>query len=426
MSLLRQSVAVAGRLVSLATAASALTAALAACDQTVRIDDPPTITLDPASIMAVPGDTVRVRVTTSGSGAQPVTSVTVGSPSATVVTVDRSGLVTAVAPGSAVLTVTFGLNGQTVTGSIPVTVLGITLEPAQAVLAQGAAIVLRPTLVGDFQRYGALRWSSSDSTIATVDQVGTVRGVRSGVARIAVTATNDARARAEATITVACTAQLIGSLTVAPTSMTLRTGAAQQVVASGTLNGCGLPGAPIREFTYQSSDTTVATVSATGLVTGRRSGAAVITVFPTAAPTVTQTVAVTVRDPISGPALRVGAITAGDPPSPVDPSAVRGTILVTTNVRNDLIPGPVRLELRLAGRTASVVQVPGAPAGATAPLRTATLLVNTAARDAAGTPLYPNGAQTLEIRAEYGCESAATACTPQTAVVTLPVTLVNP
>jgi uncharacterized protein YjdB len=427
MSLLRQCLAVAGRLVSLVTLSTTLGAALGACDQSVRIDDPPTITLTPASITAVPGDTVRVRVTTSGSGAQPVSAVLVSAPTNDVVRVDQGGLVTAVAPGSAVLTVTFNVNGQTVTGSIPVAVLGITLEPRQATIAEGGVVSLRATVVGDFQSYGGLRWSSSDSSVATVDQGGTVRGLRGGVARIAVTAASNPRVRAEAAITVMCTASFVGSLTVSPSSMTLQTGASQQINASGTLNArCGEPATPLRDFGYRSSDTTIATVSATGLVTARRGGTATVTVFPTIAPSITQAIPVTVRDPARGPAIGFASITTGDPPVSVDPSAVRGTIVVTANVQAELVAtGPVRLELRLAGRTVGVVQLPAAPLGSIEFAR-ATFTVNTAARDAAGAALYPNGAQTLELAAEWGCAGASGPCTPQTALVQQRLTLANP
>jgi hypothetical protein len=142
-----------------------------------------------------------------------------------------------------------------------------------------------------------------------------------------------------------------------------------------------------------------------------------------ALPTVTQAVTVTVVG--RGPSLVFGAITAGDPPVEVDPRALRGTVAVTVNVRSDLVAGPQRVELRLAGRTVGVMQLP-TPTPDAPIYRPATFTVNTAARDAAGAALYPNGAQTLELAAEWGCAGASGPCTPQTALVQQRLTLANP
>lgn len=419
MTLLRQLPAVARRIAALAAIA------LAGCGDDPVDLAPVSITVTPASITAVPGDTVRVRVTTSGGGM--ITPLVLGSSSA-VARVDANGLVTAVSPGTSVITATFDYNGQRVTGTIPVTVLGLSLEPTQATIAVGGTVFLRPTFIGDFSRYGGIRWSSSDSSVASVDAGGLVRGLRGGVARIAVFAANEPRLRGEATVTVQCLAQLPGSLTVVPTSVALQTGATQRLEVAGTTGGgvCGGPVTVVRDFIFRSSDTTVATVSADGVITARRGGTAVVTVALGPIPSVTQSVQVTVRDPISGPAVSIRSITTGDPPTPANLDAVRGTVAVTINLRPDAIVGPARVELRLAGRSAAVQQLPAAPAGSL-DFRTATLTVNTAARDAAtNAALYPNGVQTLEVVVEWGCVGATLPCVPQSATVQQRLTLANP
>jgi uncharacterized protein YjdB len=419
MSLLRQLSAVAGRFTSLVAVGTLSAGVLAGCSDELGVDDSPVVTLSPASITAVPGDTVRVRI--SATGNQPVSAVVLGS-SSTIARVDAGGLVTAVSPGTSVITATFDFNGQRVTGSIPVTVLGITLEPTAATIAQGATVFLRATPVGNFAAYGGFRWSSSDSSIATVDQGGLVRGARGGVARIAVTATANPRVRAEATVTVVCTAPLLGTLTVSPTSATLQSGATQQLQVSGTIGGsCGEPVTVARDFGYQSSDTAVATVSATGLITARRGGTAVITVSLPQRAGVTQSVSVTVRDRLL-PLVSFQSVTTGDPPALVDLTAVRGRIRVTLNYIIDPSLEVRRLELWLAGRRAAATESLPRPAGAG--FGTATLEIDTAERDAVtNARLYPNGVTSLEARIAYAVPGSTQT---QQAIVPLQLTLANP
>ena len=253
------------------------------------------VTVTPAAIVVLPGDTVRLRITDDRG--RLVRPTLLGSSTAAA-TVDTAGLVTAVAAGTSAVTVVVGTGVTAVTTSVPVTVLGVSLDPRQATLVVGAILTLVPALVGDPAAYGALAWSSSDTTIATVRPDGRVVGVGcGGVARIAVVAARDPRLRAEAPIAVVGTGPIIGSVTVSPAEITLQPGATRQLTATVTLNRCGTPPTGTsREVTYTSSDTTVATVSPTGLITARRAGAAVVTVAAVAAPGVTQAVAVTVRD----------------------------------------------------------------------------------------------------------------------------------
>jgi uncharacterized protein YjdB len=248
-------------------------------------------TVNPATITVFPGDTVRVRLT-DPSG-RPLRPTVLGS-STSAATIDTAGLVTAVAPGTGFVSVTAGTGGQAVTTTVPITVLGIALSPSQATIATGATVTLTPQFTGSPAAYGPLTWTSSDTTIATVSADGVVRGVGSGIARIAVSG-REGRVRAEATVTVVGFGGW-GSLTVRPIDVTLQVGATQQLEATVTL-APGSPAGTSRGVSYVSSDTAVATVSATGSITGRRGGTAVITVAMLASPTVTQAVRVTVVAP---------------------------------------------------------------------------------------------------------------------------------
>lgn len=419
MPLLRQRPEVAGRLAALVAVGWLAAGGLAACGDPLVLSDVPTVTLSPATITAAPGDTFRVRVTATGGA--PVGSVVLAATGGAA-RVDANGLVTAVAPGSGAISATFDFNGQRVTGSIPVTVLGITIEPTTVVIPVGASTFLRATPVGDFAAYGGFRWSSSDSTVAFVDLGGGVRGIRPGVARIAVSAVNNPRVRAEATVTVVGNPALVTGIVVQPTALTLQSGATSQITAAVQL-AAGAPPTTSREVFFRSSDSTVATVSPTGLVTGRRNGTAVITVASVAVPTVTQAVTVTVRDPGPGLRLTFQSITTTDtPPALVDLNAVRGRIRVTLNHLLDPAVDPRRLELWLAGRRAAGTDtIPRAAGGSIASV---SLDIDTAERDpVTNARLYPNGQVSLEARLTF-----ATAGSSQTQLMIVPlqITLANP
>jgi hypothetical protein len=419
MPLLRQRPAVAGRLASLVVVGWLAVGGLAACGDPLVLEDVPTVTLSPATITAAPGDTFRVRVTATGGA--PVGSVVLAATGGAA-RVDANGLVTAVAPGAGVISATFDFNGQRVTGSIPVTVLGITLEPTTAAIAVGATTFLRATPVGDFAAYGGFRWSSSDSSVAFVDAGGGVRGIRPGVARIAVSAINNPRVRAEATVTVIGNPTLVTGIVVQPTAVTLQTGATTQLTAAVQL-GAGAPPTTSRDVFFRTSDSTVATVSATGLVTARRGGTAIITVAAVAAPTVTQAVGVIVRDPGFGPRLTFQSITNTDtPPAIVDLTAVRGRIRVTLNYIADPALDARRLELWLGGRRAAGTDTLPRPAGGG--VASVSLDIDTAERDpVTNARLYPNGQLSLEARLTFAASGSSQT---QLMIVPLQLTLANP
>lgn len=82
------------------------------------------------------------------------------------------------------------------------------------------------------------------------------------------------------------------SITRSPATMTLDVADASQITASV------VPAGAVQTVTYASSNTAIATVSGSGLVTAVSEGTATITITSTALNTVTVTVAVTVNAPI--------------------------------------------------------------------------------------------------------------------------------
>lgn len=167
--------------------------------------------------------------------------------------------------------------------------------------SQSMAISVSPTtvsgLIGDSVRLGAtlkdekgnsvrtqgVAWNSGDTTVATVSVGGMVHLWKSGSTQITATS---AGAVANAPVTVnggakagdgsqpAASAQ-VGSVVVAPASVTVAQGKTAQVAAT-VLDGGGNTSLA-STVTWTSSNPGVATVSSTGLATAVAAGAAVIT-----------------------------------------------------------------------------------------------------------------------------------------------------
>lgn len=117
-------------------------------------------------------------------------------------------------------------------------------------------------------------WTSSANTIATVSGTGVVTGVSAGTAVITATVGG---VSGSATITVTAAPGSLASMAVAIIDATIELAQTTQATASGR----DPSGAPValgtRPVTWTSSSTTVATVSASGVVTGVGIGTANIT-----------------------------------------------------------------------------------------------------------------------------------------------------
>ncbi|MDE2979919.1 MAG: Ig-like domain-containing protein [Gemmatimonadota bacterium] len=149
----------------------------------------------------------------------------------------------------------------------------VTVTPSTAQLvALGATVQLAAEVRdqnGQPMEGSTVTWSSSATAVATVDAAGLVTAVGNGTATIIATAGS---ASGTAAVTVA---QEVSAVTVTPSADTLVVGDTLRLVAEATdANGHPVTGA---EFVWASSDTLLATVDATGLVTGVGAGEVALT-----------------------------------------------------------------------------------------------------------------------------------------------------
>jgi uncharacterized protein YjdB len=196
-----------------------------------------------------------------------------------VATVTTEGNVIAVSVGSA--TVSVVADGKS--ASVPVTV---TPEVAATVTINPPVLTLRRTNTRDLVATArnnqntiianrTFRWSSSNSSILSVDQNGKVSAIAPG--NVVVTATAD-QTVGSANITV--TDIPIGSCSLSPTSskVTVTQSVQPTLVVRDTANNV-IPSQG-RTILWTSSNEIVATVSNTGLATTRRAGTTTITASP--------------------------------------------------------------------------------------------------------------------------------------------------
>src|SRR6266480_2331045 len=161
-----------------------------------------------------------------------------------------------------------------ITGSQPpAPVATVTLTPGSATVNEGQTLQLTATLKdanGNTLVGRSITWSSSNTSAASVNGTGLVTGVTAGSATI--TATSEGKSGTSAITVVHLP---VASVTVTPASTSVSAGSSVQLTATPKdANGNPLVG---RTVTWQSSNTSAATVNGSGLVSGVAAGSATIT-----------------------------------------------------------------------------------------------------------------------------------------------------
>lgn len=201
-------------------------------------------------------------------------TVTWSSADTRIATVTSAGLVVAVAPGSTAITATS--EGRSATSTIVVLarpVASVNVTPASNNVVVGSSVQLTAQLTdvqGTVLSGRQLSWTSSNGAVASVDASGLVRALSTG--NVTITATSEGRS---GSATVVVGAIPVSRIDVTPAATQIFAGATVQLNAvPRAANGDALSG---RNVTWRTGASSVATVSASGLVTGVGPGTAVIT-----------------------------------------------------------------------------------------------------------------------------------------------------
>ncbi len=148
------------------------------------------VTLSPSMANIMEGETQQLTAILTPANATNQ-NVSWSSSDEAIATVDNNGLVTAVAEGDAIITVTTEDGNLTATCAVHVetfiAVTGVNIDPATATIIEGNTQQLTASLTPENATNQNVSWSSSDETIATVNNNGLVTAVAEGDATITVT-----------------------------------------------------------------------------------------------------------------------------------------------------------------------------------------------------------------------------------------------
>jgi len=188
-----------------------------------------------------------------------------------IATVDQTGKVTGVALGSTEVSVTSD-NGLVATCKVDVKKYpdSIALDCSTLDLIMNKQYTFKTTL-SPANSYAPLKWTTSNSKIATVDQTGKVTGKAIGECVITVSTDNGKTASCTVKVSSDPTSVTINEIT-KDTALVLQIGKTYQFTAKV------LPVNAVSDCTWESSDSSVVSVDENGVLTGKSFGVAVITV----------------------------------------------------------------------------------------------------------------------------------------------------
>ena len=179
----------------------------ATCTITVKEDKVAVtgVKLSRTSLSLTEGDSYQLKATVSPINATNQ-NVTWKSSNSNVADVDQDGLVAAVKAGTATITVTTEDGNKTATCTVTVkadkvAVAGVTLNRTSLSMKVKEAFQLKATISPADATNQNVKWESSDSSVADVDQSGLVGALKSGTAIITVT-TEDGNKTASCVVTV--------------------------------------------------------------------------------------------------------------------------------------------------------------------------------------------------------------------------------
>jgi trimeric autotransporter adhesin len=262
---------------ALATGSTTISASLAGVTQstTVTVTAPSVVSIavTPEGLtlgIGINQPYVATATYSDGSSADLSSGVTWSSSSTSVATVDNNGLVATVAAGSTTVTATFGSFTDTATLTVvPAHLTSIAVTPSVQTIAAGTS--LQFSAIGSFddgstQLLTSVSWTTSSSSIATVDSNGFANGVGGGSASITATS-GSVSGTASLTVSVAT----LVSIAVTPNTPSMAVGTTKQFTATGTFSDSSQQDITSAVL-WTSSTPAVATVSAQGLATSLATG----------------------------------------------------------------------------------------------------------------------------------------------------------
>lgn len=185
-----------------------------------------------------------------------------------IVSIDNNGKMKGVGVGKATIYANT-TDGSGLFDSITVEVIypvtSISVSPSSVSIPEGKSTKVTATVSPSNATYKEINWSSSDTSVATVDYDGEITGVKAGICKVYATSSDGNEIVGVCKVTVKPTVPATG-VTINSKSITMLTGQTR------TLTARIKPTKSTESVTWVSGDTSVATVSDTGVVTARGQG----------------------------------------------------------------------------------------------------------------------------------------------------------
>jgi len=209
-----------------------------------------------------------------------------------VVKVNSKGKLTGVSKGTATVTLATENGIKTkVKVTVRQQVTSVEIEPTATVYT-GKSLTLYASALPKDAENRSLKWSSSDTSVVKVTSKGKITGMRAGTATVTVKSAENSKLKATCKVTVK---QRVTSVKFDEREIFVTKGA--QADLAWTVSPAD---ATNKKVSFKSSDTTIATVSADGRITGKTSGTAKITVTSAENSELSAICYVTVGEPASG------------------------------------------------------------------------------------------------------------------------------
>ncbi len=250
------------------------TLTFAACQKEPKTVAVTGITLSQTSVELTEGESTRIIATISPNNATNKTVIwSSDNPYVTV----SDGTITGTKPCTATVTAKSDDGGKTATCSVTVKskviqVSGVTLDKSELTLTEGDTQSLTATVSPENATDKSVTWSSDNESVAMVSSTGVVIAKSEGRATITVK-TNDGGKSAICTVTVKAKVIAVTGVSLDRTSLTMTEGDTQTLTATVSPSN-----ATDKSVTWTSNNTSVATVSSSGVVTAKSPGTATITV----------------------------------------------------------------------------------------------------------------------------------------------------
>ena len=223
-------------------------------------------------------------------------TVRYSSSNASVATVDTNGNIKAVGTGNTKILVTSVSNPKVrkqisiVVKNTNVKVTSLKVSVTKRTLAIGETVQVIPTISPENATNKTLRYSSSNASVATVDEKGIIKAVGTGKTKILVTSVSNPKVRKQISIAVKSTNVKVTGLKINISKKNFVVGESTQIETIISPEN-----ATNKELKYSSSNPDVATVDSNGNIKGKKEGKTTITVTSVSNPKIKKQVNIIVK-----------------------------------------------------------------------------------------------------------------------------------